>query len=73
MSFPETSAPYQKWCGLFDLFEWAKDFRTGALIHLPASGGLLDQPAKTMAAFGVMREVWLKKLSDSFRNGISNI
>lgn len=61
----ETAEYYKKWAFLFDLFEWCKDYKTGALLHLPCSGGVLDQPAKTMSLLGVMKEVWLERLAES--------
>ena len=42
----------------------------GTYTCLPSAGGLLNQPARTMQVFEVMREEWLKKLKEEIEQSL---
>lgn len=63
MALPETEVSYRKWSYFFRLFNQSVDYRTGSLLHLPFSGGLLDQPSRTMTILTTIQEVFLSKLA----------
>lgn len=47
---------------MFDMFLQSVDRRTGSLLHLPFSGGVMEQPAKTMTIYNIMQNCFFKKL-----------
>ena len=47
------------------------DRETGTWVHLPYSGGTLQQPIRTMQAFGVVQAVFGEKLKEEYSNGKS--
>lgn len=56
-----------KWQGLVRLFLLVVDRDNGQLGALPYSGGLLDQPWKTMQAFELLQVVFCEKLAEEMK------
>ena len=54
----------KKWSLIFKLFYTAVDRKTGSLLHLPFSGGIMDQPAKTMEILRYLQSLWIEKIAD---------
>ncbi|RKZ08508.1 hypothetical protein DRQ25_08925 [Candidatus Fermentibacteria bacterium] len=48
---------------IIKLFELALGFEYGDVLHLPYSGGVMEQPAKTLEVWKIARSVYIKKLS----------
>mgnify|MGYP007112523856 FL=1 len=47
-----------------------RDARYGNLLHLPFEGGVLDQPAKTMAVYGVIQAIYCDKLVEDMEKSM---
>jgi hypothetical protein len=47
-----------------DVFEVCVDVRYGNFLHLPAAGGVLDQPAKTMDGLKYLQSLLREKIAD---------
>jgi hypothetical protein len=63
----ETAELWQKWHFLFEMFEFCKHSKYASLTQLPAAGGILDQPAKTMQVFQVLQGCWVEKLESEIQ------
>lgn len=63
----ETAELWEKWHFIFELFEFCKHSKYANLTQLPAAGGILDQPAKTMQVFQVLQNCWVEKLESEFK------
>jgi len=63
----ETAELWEKWHFLFSLFEFCKHSKYANLTQLPAAGGILDQPAKTMQVFQILQECWVEKLEAEYK------
>lgn len=59
---PEFEASAPKWSFILRLYDISRNPRYGNLEHLPAEGGLLDQPCKTMEALMVCVVAYQEKL-----------
>jgi hypothetical protein len=66
-SQPETEGLYYKWKWFFDVFLVSVDRRTGSLLHLPFSGGLFEQPSKTMSVLTTIQSVFFEKLQEDLK------
>jgi hypothetical protein len=55
---------YHKHKTLFDVFDVCIDVRYGNFLHLPVDGGVLDQPAKTMAGLKYLQSLLREKIAD---------
>lgn len=59
---------YQKKWGLFfRLFFICIDRETGSLLHMPYSGGAMEQPYKTMQVINYLQSLWIEKLADEIK------
>lgn len=58
---------YKKWHLFFKLFYTCIDRKHGSLIHLPFSGGALEQPAKTMEVIRYLQSLWIEKIADEYK------
>lgn len=67
MAFEETAEWCVKWSALIQMFCQSVDRRTGSFLHLPFSGGVLEQPSKTMTIFRVLQEEFSKVLTESLK------
>lgn len=47
-----------------------RDARYGNLLHLPFEGGVLDQPAKTMAVYEVIQSIYCNKLAEDMEKSM---
>ena len=47
-----------------------RDARYGNLLHLPFVGGVLEQPAKTMAVYGVIQAIYCDKLMEDMEKSM---
>lgn len=61
---PELKDAYRKHRTIFDIFDVCVDVRYGNFLHLPAAGGVLDQPAKTMEFLKHMQSLLRGKIAD---------
>lgn len=68
---PELAEIYYKWKLYFEIFLQSVDRRTGSYIHLPFAGGLMEQPAKTMSALGVMQSEFFEKLAKDIKGAFN--
>jgi hypothetical protein len=61
---PELKDLYRKHETLFDIFEVCVDVRYGNFLHLPAAGGVLDQPVKTMDGLKYLQSLQREKIAE---------
>lgn len=61
----ETAEAFYKYANLFDLFFLMVDRRTGSFLNLPFSGGVLNQPSKTMKFLIYLQSLFLSKLNEN--------
>jgi hypothetical protein len=47
-----------------------RDARYGNLLHLPFDGGVLEQPAKTMAVYGIIQSIYCDKLLEDMEKSM---
>lgn len=64
MCYPELKDIYPKYRNLFDIFDVCVDVRYGNFLHLPFSGGVMDQGAKTMDCLKYIRVLFRKKIAE---------
>jgi hypothetical protein len=50
------------------VFDICVDVRHGNFLHLPAAGGVLDQPAKTMDGLKYLQSLLREKIADEEKN-----
>jgi hypothetical protein len=62
--YPELKGVYAKYKDIFDIFEICVDARYGNFLHLPFSGGVMDQGAKTMDILKYIRSLFREKIAD---------
>ena len=60
----ETKEAWEKWNYFFTSFLFMRDARYGNILHLPFEGGVLNQPAKTMAVYGIIQTLFCEKLME---------
>jgi hypothetical protein len=60
----ELKDSYVKHRTLFDVFEICVDVRYGNFLHLPAAGGVLDQPSKTMDGLKYLQSLQREKIAE---------
>lgn len=62
-NMPEFVEGMQKWSIILRLYDMSRNPRYGHLEHLPAEGGLLDQPCLTMEALQICVMAYQEKMS----------
>lgn len=60
----EIEAYAKKWALFFKLFYTAIERKNGSILHLPFSGGIMEQPAKTMEVIRFLQSLWIEKIAD---------
>lgn len=60
---PEFEGSADKWSFIIRLYDISRNPRYGNLEHLPAEGGMLDQPCKTMEALMICVNAYQEKLA----------
>lgn len=68
--FEETKEMYEKWEYIFRLFLLCCDRKTGSFLNMPFSGGVAEQPAKTMHVLMLVQSIYCEKLADQNKVGI---
>lgn len=68
---PELKDAHRKYKILFDVFEVCVDARYGNFLHLPFSGGVMDQGAKTMECLSYIRSLFREKTADDMRRKVN--
>jgi hypothetical protein len=61
---PELKDLYAKHRTIFDVFDICIDVRYGNFLHLPAAGGVLDQPSKTMDGLKYLQSLLREKIAE---------
>jgi hypothetical protein len=61
---PLLASAFADYAEYVDLFFSIVDRRYGNWSQLPFHGGYLDQPARTMVILGIMRSIFIEKLSE---------
>jgi hypothetical protein len=61
---PELKDLYHKHETIFGVFDICIDVRYGNFLHLPAAGGVLDQPSKTMDGLKYLQSLLREKIAD---------
>lgn len=56
-----------KWGPLVSIVVSCLGRESAELLHLPAPGGFLEQPGRTMAAVGVVQEVFSERLRQEYQ------
>jgi hypothetical protein len=69
----ETAERWQKSKKFFEIFAVCKDARYGNLLHLPFSGGVYEQPAKTMNVIEEIQNAYIEKLAEKMKGSFSGI
>jgi hypothetical protein len=69
----ETEEAWLKWKKVFEVFLICRDARYGNLLHLPFSGGVYEQPAKTMDAIEQIQACYYEKLKDDMDSAMSSL
>jgi hypothetical protein len=64
---------YRKWELWFDLFDVMIDVRYGNFLHLPFSGGVAEQPVKTMAILSYIQSLFRKKIADEQKKAVPKV
>jgi len=57
----------KKWGIVIRLFLLSVNRENGTLMHLPTSGGLLNQPKKTMDVFLFLQEIFIRKMNEKIK------
>lgn len=70
---PEIKESFLKWQNFFELFIQSVDARYGNLLHLPFSGGVFEQPCKTMKVFEELRHLYQEHLKEEFDKNTKGI
>jgi hypothetical protein len=60
---PDTAEMHRRWGYLARLFFMSADKEHGSLVHLPCGGPLLGQPAKTLAVFELMQNIFVEHVN----------
>ncbi|MCF7949743.1 MAG: hypothetical protein K9L57_10285 [Spirochaetaceae bacterium] len=63
----EYSSEARRWAFMIDLFMMCADPSTGALMHLPAAGGVMDQGYTTMQALECLRSVMVEEKTKALK------
>lgn len=63
----------EKWGLLVTTFLRCVSKENGEYIHLPYSGGAMDQPYKTMEAFDVLQNVYITKIKKDHESHMAKI
>lgn len=63
----EIEGYYRKWQLFFKIFYTCIDRKNGSLLHLPFSGGVLEQPSKTMEVIRYLQSLWIEKIADEYK------
>jgi hypothetical protein len=64
---PEIKSIFPKYKIIFDIFDFCMDVRYGNFIHLPFSGGALEQPSKTMDCLKYLQFLFREKIAEEER------
>lgn len=65
--YEETKSAALKWSPWIDVFLDMSDKRTGSFIHLAYSGGVMEQPSKTMTILRVIQSEYIKSINDTLK------
>lgn len=69
----ELKEVWNKWWVVFSHFMLCIDARYGNFLHLPFSGGVMEQPMKTTACFQILQNEFRKKLDSEQKKALSGI
>lgn len=58
----EMEGDAKRWATMIQAFLTSVDRENGSLLHLPYSGGILEQPYKTMMLFGLLQSIFLEEI-----------
>ena len=60
---PDTIDMHRRWGYMARLFFMSADKEHGSLLHLPYPGSIMEQPAKTLAVFELMQNIFVEHLN----------
>lgn len=66
----ETKDAWKKWEFFFDSFLIMRDARYGNILHLPFSGGVIEQPSKTMSVYRAIDDIYVQKIADDMEKAL---
>lgn len=58
----ELEGEAMRWATMIQAFLSSVDRENGSLLHLPFSGGILEQPYRTMSVFSLLQSVFLEEI-----------
>ena len=69
-ALPESSrGAAEKWATAIRMFLMAVNRENGTLVHLPESGGLLDQPKRTMDIMLFLQNIFIRCIQKKMKQG----